>query len=98
MSSSCRIPRARASLINGKESGVTPADIALDDVTGGRVRVSKRGYRASDVKAAASQVESGVVLVKLEPSRRASRVKVSRQLSRSRCGTARGGSLRRLDA
>ena len=59
-------PEGARITINGNESGVTPADIALDDIKGGRVRVSKRGYRASDVKATASQLDSGVVLVKLE--------------------------------
>jgi hypothetical protein len=59
-------PEGARITINGNESGVTPADIALDDLRGGRVRLSKRGYRASDVKATASQLDSGVVLVKLE--------------------------------
>ena len=59
-------PEGARITINGNESGVTPADIALDDLKGGRVRLSKRGYRASDVKASASQLDSGVVLVKLE--------------------------------
>ncbi len=59
-------PEGARSTINGNESGVTPADITLDDLKGGRVRLSKRGYRASDVKATTSQLDSGVVLVKLE--------------------------------
>jgi len=59
-------PEGARITINGNESGVTPADIALADIKGGRVRLSKRGYRASDVKASASQIDSGVVLVKLE--------------------------------
>src|SRR6476646_8770983 len=59
-------PEGARITINGNESGVTPADIALADIRGGHVRLSKRGYRASDVKASASQIDSGVVLVKLE--------------------------------
>ena len=59
-------PEGARITINGNESGVTPADIALADLKGARVRLSKRGYRASDVKATASQIDSGVVLVKLE--------------------------------
>jgi len=59
-------PEGARITIGGNESGVTPADIALDDLKGGRVRLSKRGYRASDVKATSSQIDSGVVLVKLE--------------------------------
>jgi predicted Ser/Thr protein kinase len=54
-------------LVNGQDAGVTPADVALEDLRGGKVRLSKRGYRAADVRPSASQVESGVVLMKLVP-------------------------------
>jgi len=53
--------------VNGQDAGVTPADVALADLRGGKVRLSKRGYRAADVRASSSQVESGVVLMKLVP-------------------------------
>jgi hypothetical protein len=53
--------------VNGQEAGVTPADVALADLRGGKVRLSKRGFRATDVRASASQVQSGVVLMKLDP-------------------------------
>ncbi len=58
-------PEGARILVNGQDTGVTPADVALADVRGGKVRLSKRGYRAADVRASASQVESGVVLMKL---------------------------------
>ncbi len=54
-------------LVNGQDAGVTPADVALEDLRGGKVRLSKRGYRAADVRPSASQIESGVVLMKLVP-------------------------------
>ena len=59
-------PEGARILVGGEESGVTPADIALDDLQSGRVRLSKRGYRAQDVRPTSSQIEQGVVLVKLE--------------------------------
>jgi Protein kinase domain/PEGA domain len=60
-------PEGARILVNGQEAGVTPADVALADLRGGKVRLSKRGYRATDVRASATQVESGVVLMKLDP-------------------------------
>jgi Protein kinase domain/PEGA domain len=60
-------PEGARILVNGQEAGVTPADVALADLRGGKVRLSKRGYRATDVRASASQVQSGVVLMKLDP-------------------------------
>jgi hypothetical protein len=60
-------PEGASILVDGQEAGVTPADVALADVRGGKVRLSKRGYRATDVRASASQVQSGVVLMKLDP-------------------------------
>jgi hypothetical protein len=53
--------------VNGQDAGVTPADVALADVRAGNVRLSKRGYHATDVRASASQMQSGVVLMKLDP-------------------------------
>ena len=60
-------PEGARILVNGQDTGVTPADVSLADLRGGKVRLSKRGYRAADVRASASQVESGVVLMKLAP-------------------------------
>jgi hypothetical protein len=60
-------PEGARILVNGQDAGVTPADVALADLRGGRVRLSKRGYLAADVRASVSQVESGVVLMKLVP-------------------------------
>jgi serine/threonine-protein kinase len=61
-------PEGARILVNGQDTGgVTPADVALADLRGGKVRLSKRGYRAADVRPSASQVESGVVLMKLVP-------------------------------
>jgi hypothetical protein len=60
-------PEGARILVNGQEAGVTPADVALADVRGGKVRLSKRGYRATDVRPSASQVQSGVLLMKLDP-------------------------------
>jgi eukaryotic-like serine/threonine-protein kinase len=59
-------PEGARITIGGTESGVTPADVALEDIRRGRVRLTKRGYRGTDVKASSSQIDSGVVLVKLE--------------------------------
>jgi Protein kinase domain/PEGA domain len=58
-------PEGARILVDGEEAGVTPADVALADLRGGKVRLSKRGYRSADVRPSASQVESGVVLMKL---------------------------------
>ena len=60
-------PEGARILVNGQDAGVTPADVSLADLRGGKVRLSKRGYRAADVRASASQVESGVVLMRLAP-------------------------------
>ena len=67
--------------MNGQDAGVTPADVALADLRGGKVRLSKRGYRAADVRASSSQVESGVVLMKLVPEPTGISVALYRQLS-----------------
>jgi hypothetical protein len=60
-------PEGARILVNGLDAGVTPADVAMADVRGGRVRLSKRGFRGADVRATASQMESGVVLTTLDP-------------------------------
>jgi serine/threonine-protein kinase len=57
-------PEGARVVIGGKEAGVTPADVALNDVRDGKVRVSKRGFRSMEVRA--SQVQNGVALVKLD--------------------------------
>jgi eukaryotic-like serine/threonine-protein kinase len=55
--------------IDGANTGkVTPADVALADVTGARVRLTKDGYKAALVHAAASDIREGVVHARLERS------------------------------
>jgi predicted Ser/Thr protein kinase len=53
-------------LVDGREAGVTPADVPIGDLRRGHVRLNKRGFKAADVHASVSQMASGVVLVKLE--------------------------------
>jgi len=57
-------PEGARVVVGGKDSGVTPADIALNDVRDGKVRVSKRGFRSMEVRA--SLVQNGVAFVKLD--------------------------------
>ena len=52
--------------VSGRDAGVTPADVPLEDIRSGRVRVSMHGYRGAAVTASASQIDAGVVLVTLE--------------------------------
>ncbi len=53
--------------VSGRDAGLTtPADVKLDDVRAGRVRVSLRGYRTAAVAAGPPQIDAGVVLVKLD--------------------------------
>ncbi|HEX7085567.1 MAG TPA: serine/threonine-protein kinase [Vicinamibacterales bacterium] len=60
-------PEGARVLIGGRDAGLTtPADVKLEDVQKGRVRVSLRGYRSTAVVATAPQIEAGAVLVKLE--------------------------------
>jgi serine/threonine-protein kinase len=59
-------PEGARITVGGTEKGVTPADVSLEDLNRGHVRLSKRGFRGADVRATPSQIESGVVLVKLE--------------------------------
>jgi serine/threonine-protein kinase len=62
-------PLGASVTIDGQDTGiVTPADVAVSDLTGNRVRVAKRGYRTVDVRAAETQLRNGVVLVKLDPA------------------------------
>jgi eukaryotic-like serine/threonine-protein kinase len=70
-------PEGARITINGNESGVTPADVPLGEIKSGRVRLSKRGYRGTDVKATSSQLDSGVVLVKLDSEPNGITVQVS---------------------
>jgi eukaryotic-like serine/threonine-protein kinase len=59
-------PEGARVLVRGREVGVTPVDVAIDEIRAGRVRVALRGYRAAGVTAAPSQIDAGVVLVTLE--------------------------------
>jgi eukaryotic-like serine/threonine-protein kinase len=59
-------PEGARVLVGGREVGLTPHDIAIDEIRSGRVRVSLRGYRGVAVTAAPSQIDAGVVLVTLE--------------------------------
>jgi len=59
-------PEGARVLVGGREVGVTPADVAIDEIRAGRVRVALRGYRGAAVSAAPSQIDAGVVLVTLE--------------------------------
>jgi serine/threonine-protein kinase len=62
-------PLGASVTIDGRDAGiVTPADVAVGDVTANRVRVAKRGFRTTDVRAVETQLRTGVVLVKLEPA------------------------------
>ncbi|HXE80557.1 MAG TPA: serine/threonine-protein kinase [Vicinamibacterales bacterium] len=54
--------------IGGVDTGlVTPADVSREDVMAARVRLSKPGYRPATVRATDAQLQSGVVLARLEP-------------------------------
>jgi hypothetical protein len=52
--------------VAGNEIGVTPVAVAASDVVANRVRVSKRGFRAVDVRAGDTQLRSGTLGVRLE--------------------------------
>jgi hypothetical protein len=61
-------PEGAVITIAGADTGlVTPADVAVSDVTAARVRLSKDGFKAATVRAAAAQIRDGVVLARLEP-------------------------------
>ncbi len=60
-------PEGARVMVGGRDAGLTtPADVKLEDVQAGRVRVSLRGYRSAAVVATAPQIDAGAVLVKLE--------------------------------
>jgi eukaryotic-like serine/threonine-protein kinase len=62
-------PAGAAITINGNPTGlVTPADVAVSDLTSMRVSVAKAGFRPLDVRAGQTQILSGVVQVRLEPA------------------------------
>ena len=59
-------PEGASVMIDGADSGlITPADVAVADVSASKVRVGKKGFKTIDVRAAETQIKSGVVLVKL---------------------------------
>ncbi len=59
-------PEGARVLVGGREVGLTPADVAIEEIRAGRVRVAMRGYRGAAVTAAPSQIDAGVTLVTLE--------------------------------
>ena len=59
-------PEGARVLIGGREAGITPADVSIEEIRAGRVRVAMRGYRQASVTATPSQIEAGVALVTLE--------------------------------
>jgi hypothetical protein len=59
-------PEGARVLIGGRDWGVTPADVSIEEIRAGRVRVAMRGYRSATVTATPSQIEAGVALVTLE--------------------------------
>ena len=64
-------------LVSGREIGTTPANVALEDIRSGRVRVSMRGYRGTAVTATPAEIEAGVVLLTLEAAPSAQDVQVA---------------------
>jgi hypothetical protein len=62
-------PEGAVISINGADTGmVTPADVALADLTAARVRLTKDGYRSATVRAVESEIRDGVVRARLEPA------------------------------
>ncbi len=60
-------PAGAAVTINGNPTGlVTPADIAVSDLNGAKVQLSKSGFRPHLVRAGETQIRSGVVQVRLD--------------------------------
>ncbi len=70
--------RGREGPIDGRDVGlVTPVDVAIADITGSRVRVTKAGYKPADVRAAQTQIKNGMVLVRLDAAATSIAVTVS---------------------
>ncbi len=62
-------PEGASVTIDGNDLGQpTPVDVAIADLSAAKVRVSKKGFKTIDVRAAETQIRSGVVLVKLPPA------------------------------
>jgi serine/threonine-protein kinase len=60
-------PEGAAVTINGNPTGlITPADIAVSDLTGAKVQLSRSGFRPHVVRAGETQIRSGVVQVRLD--------------------------------
>ena len=60
-------PDGAAVTINGNPTGlVTPAEIAVSDLKGAKVQLSKNGFRPHVVRAGETQIRSGVVQVRLD--------------------------------
>jgi serine/threonine protein kinase len=60
-------PEGASILINGDDVGLrTPADVAVSDLQANTVRVTKRGFKPAEVRAADTQLHNGVVRVKME--------------------------------
>ena len=60
-------PDGAAVTINGNPTGlITPAEIAVSDLKGAKVQLSKSGFRPHVVRAGETQIRSGVVQVRLE--------------------------------
>jgi len=60
-------PDGAAVTINGNPTGLmTPADIAVSDLKGAKVQLSKSGFRPHLVRAGETQIRSGVVQVRLD--------------------------------
>jgi hypothetical protein len=61
-------PEGASVFIDGSDIGLTtPLDVAVADLTAQKVRVAKKGFKTTDVRAAETQLRSGYVLVKLSP-------------------------------
>ena len=62
-------PTGAAITINGNPTGlITPAEVAVSDLTSMRVSVSKAGFRPLVVRAGQTQIQSGVVQIRLDAS------------------------------
>ena len=60
-------PDGAAVTINGNPTGlITPAEIAVSDLKGAKVQLSKSGFRPHLVRAGETQIRSGVVQVRLD--------------------------------